>query len=71
MTQESEQEQRRRIPEMEKDVFGIDNLQASCDETVIPWIYRKSTKCKLEDLEALKELCDELEEESHRNREYN
>ena len=35
MTQESEQEQRRRISEMEKDVSGIDNLQSSYDETVI------------------------------------
>ena len=37
MTQESEQEQRRRISEtrMEKDVSGIDDLQASYDETVI------------------------------------
>lgn len=35
MTQESEQEQRRRISEMEKDVSGIENLQSSYDETLI------------------------------------
>ena len=35
MTQESEQEQRRRISEMEKDVSGIDNLRSSYDDTVI------------------------------------
>jgi len=35
MTQESEQEQRRRISEMERDVSGFDGLQASYDETLI------------------------------------
>ncbi|KAH9486203.1 Dynactin, 150 kDa isoform [Psilocybe cubensis] len=35
MTQESEQEQRRRISEMEKDVSDAENLQASYDEAMI------------------------------------
>jgi len=35
MTQESEQEQQRPISEMEMDVSGMVNLQASYDETVI------------------------------------
>ena len=35
MTQESEQGQGRRILDTEKDVSGIGDFQASCDETVI------------------------------------
>ena len=45
MTQESEQEQRRQISEMEKDVTGIDNLQSSYDEIVI-----KLSNAEIEDL---------------------
>ena len=45
MTQESEQEQRRQISEMEKDVAGIDNLQFSYDEIVI-----KLSNAEIEDL---------------------
>ena len=41
MTQESEQEQRRRTPEMEEGISGIANLQASYDET------ERLTKCNL------------------------
>ncbi|KIM47423.1 hypothetical protein M413DRAFT_439091 [Hebeloma cylindrosporum] len=97
MTQESEQEQRRRISEMEKDVSGIDSLQASYDETVIKLSNAETQiedlklqlddalaaedmlvrlternlvlgekieemRITIEDLEALKELSDELEE---------
>ncbi|KAF8971830.1 dynactin [Flammula alnicola] len=97
ITQESDQEQRRRISEMEKDVSGIEGLQVSYDETLIKLanaeIQIEDLKLQLddaltaedmlvrlternlmlgekieemritiEDLEALKELSDELEE---------
>jgi len=47
MTQTSEQGQGRRILDMEKDISGIGNFQASCDETVIKLA---NAKIKLEDL---------------------
>jgi len=45
MTQESEQEQRRQISEMEKDVAGNDHLQSSYDEIVI-----KLSNAEIEDM---------------------
>ncbi|KAJ3503186.1 hypothetical protein NLJ89_g8547 [Agrocybe chaxingu] len=97
MTQETEQDQRRRISEMEKDMAGVDNLQVSYDETLIKLANAETQiedlklqlddalaaedmlvqlternlmlgekieemRITIEDLEALKELSDELEE---------
>ncbi|RDB28736.1 Dynactin, isoform [Hypsizygus marmoreus] len=97
MTQETEQEQRRRIAEMEKDIIGIDELQSQYDTTLVRLsnaeVQIEDLKLQLddalgaeemlvqlternlmlgekieemritiEDLEALKELNDELEE---------
>ncbi|KAG6865099.1 hypothetical protein C0991_005060 [Blastosporella zonata] len=97
MTQETEQEQRRRINEMEKDIVGIDDLQSQYETSLIKLtnaeIQIEDLKLQLddalgaeemlvqlternlmlgekieemritiEDLEALKELSDELEE---------
>ncbi|KAG6812629.1 hypothetical protein H0H92_001712 [Tricholoma furcatifolium] len=97
MTQDTEQEQRRRISEMEKDLVGIDDLQSQYENTLIKLsnaeVQIEDLKLQLddalgaeemlvqlternlmlgekieemritiEDLEALKELSDELEE---------
>ncbi|KAF8893676.1 dynein associated protein-domain-containing protein [Gymnopilus junonius] len=97
MTQETEQDQRRRISELEKDSSGIDALQASYEESLIKlanaevqiedlklqlddaltaedMVVRlternllygekiEEMRITIEDLEALKELSDELEE---------
>ncbi|KDR85814.1 hypothetical protein GALMADRAFT_234908 [Galerina marginata CBS 339.88] len=97
MSQESEQDQRRRISEMEKDVSNIEGLQASYDESLIKLANAETQiedlklqlddalaaedmlvrlternlmlgekieemRITIEDLEALKELSDELEE---------
>ncbi|EGN93727.1 hypothetical protein SERLA73DRAFT_172019 [Serpula lacrymans var. lacrymans S7.3] len=97
MSQETEQEQRRRITEMEKDITGVDDLQASYEETLIKLSNAEiqiddlklqlddalgaeemlvqlternlmlgekieEMRITIEDLEALKELNDELEE---------
>ncbi|GLB43572.1 putative dynein associated protein [Lyophyllum shimeji] len=97
ITQETEQEQRRRIAEMEKDIVGVDDLQSQYESTLIKLsnaeVQIEDLKLQLddalgaeemlvqlternlmlgekieemritiEDLEALKELSDELEE---------
>ncbi|KAG6857289.1 hypothetical protein H0H87_006482 [Tephrocybe sp. NHM501043] len=97
MTQETDQDQRRRISEMEKDIIGVDELQSQYEATLIKLtnaeIQVEDLKLQLddalgaeemlvqlternlmlgekieemritiEDLEALKELSDELEE---------
>ncbi|KAF8167287.1 dynactin [Crassisporium funariophilum] len=97
MTQETDQEQRRRISEMEKDVASIDKLEASYEEALIKLSNAETEidglklqlddalaaedmlvrlternlmlgekieemRITIEDLEALKELSDELEE---------
>ncbi|KAH0591318.1 hypothetical protein H2248_001401 [Termitomyces sp. 'cryptogamus'] len=97
MTQETEQDQRRRITEMEKDIIGLDDLQSQYESTLIKLsnaeVQIEDLKLQLddalgaeemlvqlternlvlgekieemritiEDLEALKELSDELEE---------
>lgn len=97
MTQETEQEQRRRIAEMEKDIIGLDDLQSQYDSTLIKLSNAETQiedlklqlddalgaeemlvqlternlmlsekieemRITIEDLEALKELSDELEE---------
>ncbi|KAF8079158.1 dynactin [Lyophyllum atratum] len=97
MTQETEQDQRRRITEMEKDIIGVDDLQSQYESSLIKLsnaeIQIEDLKLQLddalgaeemlvqlternlmlgekieemritiEDLEALKELSDELEE---------
>ena len=66
MTQESEQEQRRRISEMEKDVSGIDNLQSSYDEAVIKLsnaeIQIEDLKLQLDDALATKDMLVRLAE---------
>lgn len=58
MTQESEQEQRRQISEMEKDVTGIDNLQSSYDEIVIKLSNAEieNLKLQLDDALATKDM---------------
>ncbi|KAG6885817.1 hypothetical protein C0993_009209 [Termitomyces sp. T159_Od127] len=97
MTQETEQDQRRRIAEMEKDITGLDDLQSQFESTLVKLsnaeVQIEDLKLQLddalgaeemlvqlternlvlgekieemritiEDLEALKELSDELEE---------
>ncbi|KAF5385085.1 hypothetical protein D9615_001067 [Tricholomella constricta] len=97
MTQETEQDQRRRISEMEKDIVGIDDLQSQYESTLIKLTNAEvqiedlklqlddalgaeemlvqlternlmlgekieEMRITIEDLEALKELSDELEE---------
>ncbi|KAG5654154.1 hypothetical protein H0H81_006866 [Sphagnurus paluster] len=97
MTQETEQDQRRRIAEMEKDLVGIDDLQSQYESTLIKLANAEvqiedlklqlddalgaeemlvqlternlmlgekieEMRITIEDLEALKELNDELEE---------
>ena len=64
MTQESEQEQRRQISEMEKDVTGIDNLQSSYDEIVIKLSNAEieNLKLQLDDALATKDMLVRLAE---------
>ncbi|KAF8899310.1 dynein associated protein-domain-containing protein [Infundibulicybe gibba] len=78
LSQETEQEQRRRISEMEKDIVGVDDLQCAyfahipirAEDLLVQLTERnlvlgekiEEMRITIEDLESLKELNDELEE---------